>query len=150
MPSKMEDKRARAIGRQEARAQRTPQEQLKRLDDLLGEGKGAAKERARLAKPVKVSPTSEVAAKTKAAWETVPQPHGTGAATPPELSAKVERFSKAHVDGKAVVFAGLGAGGGGMAILAYAPNPKKVNLPTEFECMEVLVVKGSRPKPAAG
>lgn len=36
--------------RQDARAARSPQEQLKRLDLLLGDGVGAVKERARLTK----------------------------------------------------------------------------------------------------
>jgi hypothetical protein len=48
MQSKKDDRRERAIERQEARAKRTPQEQLKLLDDRFGEGKGATKERARL------------------------------------------------------------------------------------------------------
>jgi len=151
MSTKKEDKRRRAIERQDERAKRTPQEQLKRLDDMFGEGKGAAKERARLAVYMlapKVSPAPEVLTKMREAGEQVPKPaHGMGAMPPADLTAKVERFSKNHVDGKIVQFAGLGAGIKGQAILAYVPNPKKASLPEEFEGMEVLVIKGSRPKP---
>lgn len=43
-------KRARAKEMAEARALRTPQEQLQRLDKLLGVGVGAKRERARLSK----------------------------------------------------------------------------------------------------
>jgi hypothetical protein len=43
-------RRASADERREAREARTPQEQLDRLDRILGKGKGAAKERARLLK----------------------------------------------------------------------------------------------------
>jgi len=43
-------RRESAEERREAREARTPQEQLARLDRLLGKGKGAAKERARLKK----------------------------------------------------------------------------------------------------
>ena len=49
MPSRKDDRRRRATERQETRAKRTPQEQLRILDERFGEGKGAAKERARLA-----------------------------------------------------------------------------------------------------
>ncbi len=48
MPSRKDDRRKRAVERQEERAKRTPQEQLMILDERFGEGKGAAKERARL------------------------------------------------------------------------------------------------------
>ena len=48
MPSRKEDRRRRATERQETRAKRTPQEQLRDLDERFGEDKGAAKERARL------------------------------------------------------------------------------------------------------
>ncbi len=48
MPSKKEDRRRRANERQETRAKRTPEEQLRLLDDRFGPGLGAAKERARL------------------------------------------------------------------------------------------------------
>ena len=41
-------KRDEASIRAEARAKRTPKQQLKHLDRLLGKGKGATKERARL------------------------------------------------------------------------------------------------------
>jgi len=42
----------RAKERAEIAAKRTPQEQLKRLDEMFGEGRGAAKERAKLAKRI--------------------------------------------------------------------------------------------------
>jgi ribosomal protein S12 methylthiotransferase accessory factor YcaO len=48
MSVRKEGRRGRAIERQEARAKREPQEQIKLLDDRFGEGKGAVKERARL------------------------------------------------------------------------------------------------------
>lgn len=48
MPSRKDDRRKRATERQEMRAKRTPQEQLRILDERFGEGKGATKERARL------------------------------------------------------------------------------------------------------
>jgi len=41
-----------AVERQEARAARSASEQIARLDTLLGKGKGAVKERARLAKEI--------------------------------------------------------------------------------------------------
>lgn len=48
-----EDRRERANERKEVADGRTPQEQLARLDDILGKGKGAVKERAKLAKKIK-------------------------------------------------------------------------------------------------
>ena len=45
-----ERRRDAADGRKEARAKLSPQQQLERLDALLGEGEGAVKERARLEK----------------------------------------------------------------------------------------------------
>jgi ribosomal protein S12 methylthiotransferase accessory factor YcaO len=48
MSIRKDDRRKRATERQEVRAKRTPQEQLKLLDDRFGEDKGATKERARL------------------------------------------------------------------------------------------------------
>ena len=45
-----ERRRDAAEERAEARAARSPQQQLERLDALLGEGAGAVKERARLEK----------------------------------------------------------------------------------------------------
>jgi hypothetical protein len=48
MSIRKDDRRRRAAERQEVRAKRTPQEQLKLLDDRFGEGKGATKERERL------------------------------------------------------------------------------------------------------
>jgi hypothetical protein len=41
--------------REEAARNRTPQEQLKRLDSLLGPGQGAVKERARIARKIKAA-----------------------------------------------------------------------------------------------
>lgn len=41
-------RRRSAIERQEARSERSPQQQLERLDGMLGKGQGASKERARL------------------------------------------------------------------------------------------------------
>lgn len=43
-----EEKRQDAYARQELRNERTPAQQLARLDRILGPGKGAKKERARL------------------------------------------------------------------------------------------------------
>ena len=65
MPSKKDDRRRRANERQEARVKRTPQEQLKRLDEMLGEGKGAAKERARLEAVIKAAEETEKAEREK-------------------------------------------------------------------------------------
>jgi len=48
-----ERRRMSAEDRAEARANRTAQQQLGRLDALLGEGLGAAKERARLEKQLR-------------------------------------------------------------------------------------------------
>jgi len=42
----------RAQERTEVATKRTPQEQLKRLDEKFGEGKGAVKERAKLARRI--------------------------------------------------------------------------------------------------
>ena len=44
------DKKSEAIARQEERDQRSNEEQLVRLDKMLGKDKGARKERARLSK----------------------------------------------------------------------------------------------------
>jgi len=65
MPSRKEDRRGRAIERQEARAKRTPQEQLRLLDDRFGEGKGAAKERARLKAVIDAAEQAKQAEKEK-------------------------------------------------------------------------------------
>jgi hypothetical protein len=52
-PDHTEAKRAEAIERQKERAGRTAEQQIARLDEFLGRGKGAVKERTRLtAKPV--------------------------------------------------------------------------------------------------
>ncbi len=47
-----EDRREQAVERQATADGRTPQEQLTRLDDMFGKGKGAQKERGRLAKRI--------------------------------------------------------------------------------------------------
>jgi|3_EtaG_2_1085321.scaffolds.fasta_scaffold00687_39 hypothetical protein len=52
-PVERERRRAAAELREEARANLSPQQQLERLDALLGEGKGAVKERARLEKQLR-------------------------------------------------------------------------------------------------
>lgn len=48
--NKREERQERAKARLQARAVRTPREQIAHLDELLGEGVGAVKERARLLK----------------------------------------------------------------------------------------------------
>jgi hypothetical protein len=47
-----ESKRESANERAEARAKRTAEQQLKRLDDMFGSGQGAVRERARLQKEI--------------------------------------------------------------------------------------------------
>ena len=49
-PRAKEARKEEAIKRQEERAGRSNKQQLQRLDQTFGEGKGAVKERARLAK----------------------------------------------------------------------------------------------------
>lgn len=65
MPSKKDDRRKRAMERQEARAQRTPQEQLRILDERFGEGRGAAKERAKLKARIEASEQAKQAEREK-------------------------------------------------------------------------------------
>jgi len=65
MPTLKEDKRRRAIERQEARAKLTPQQQLKKLDDKFGEGKGATKERVRLLKLIQAQGKKDSETETK-------------------------------------------------------------------------------------
>jgi hypothetical protein len=48
--TRREEKRQQALARQEARNKLTPAQQLAKLDALLGKGKGAKRERARLQK----------------------------------------------------------------------------------------------------
>jgi len=50
--SRRDQRRSDALQRTEERAQRSPQEQIRRLDELLGVGVGAQRERARLARQV--------------------------------------------------------------------------------------------------
>jgi len=52
------DKQVSAVSRQEEANKRTPQQQLQRLDDMLGVGAGAVKERAKLARRI-ASPKNE-------------------------------------------------------------------------------------------
>jgi len=52
-PADRERRRNAAEERAEARASRTVQQQLYKLDDLLGKGDGAVKERARLEKQLR-------------------------------------------------------------------------------------------------
>jgi|TARA_R110000787_G_scaffold18041_1_gene55691 hypothetical protein len=49
-PEDRDRRKADAELREEARAKLSPQQQLERLDTLLGKGEGAVKERARLEK----------------------------------------------------------------------------------------------------
>jgi chorismate mutase len=60
--------------RQEVRASRSNSEQITRLDSILGKGKGAVKERARLAKEVTVSKTSKKSKKSDTTRETDAKP----------------------------------------------------------------------------
>ena len=109
MPSTKDDKRRRAIERQESRTRRTPQQQLAILDGQLGKGVGAAKERARLAKLI---------------------------ARPEEAIAK--EFAGQWQDDNIVTVA-LGNGQNGLAIMVYAIEPDKVDLPKEFKGLEIVV-----------
>jgi hypothetical protein len=52
-PAETERRRSAAEARAELRATRTPQQQLERLDELLGEGLGAVKERSCLEKQLR-------------------------------------------------------------------------------------------------
>jgi hypothetical protein len=56
-------RQAEAKVRQEARAKRSPQDQLKVLDQLFGKGAGAAKERAKLLAMIKTEVVAQVAKK---------------------------------------------------------------------------------------
>lgn len=47
-----EARKERALERTEVSSQRTPEEQLQRLDHMFGDGQGAAKERMKLAKKI--------------------------------------------------------------------------------------------------
>ena len=47
-----DERRKRAEALAEERAKRTPEQQIARLDQMFGEGKGAVKERAKLAKRI--------------------------------------------------------------------------------------------------
>ena len=49
MSREKEARKERALERIEMSNQRTPEEQLQRLDDMFGEGQGASKERLKLA-----------------------------------------------------------------------------------------------------
>jgi len=50
--SRRDQRRAAALLRAEERVQRTPQEQIRRLNELLGVGAGARRERDRLAQQI--------------------------------------------------------------------------------------------------
>ena len=54
-----EARKGRAEEQAVERAKRTPQQQLERLDQMFGEGKGATKERARLAKQLAAAKPKE-------------------------------------------------------------------------------------------
>jgi hypothetical protein len=58
-PEAKREKRERALVRQEIREDRTPQQQVAVLDRKLGKGKGAKKERERLAKQIKEATAQE-------------------------------------------------------------------------------------------
>jgi len=65
-PGRRKLRREEAQERAEARGKRSPQKQLARLDRLFGEGKGAARERARLAAEIeKAAAAEKKAAKEK-------------------------------------------------------------------------------------
>jgi hypothetical protein len=55
---RLEERREDAKERQEVADQRTPHEQLARLDRMFGPGQGAKKERAKLAKKIASSETT--------------------------------------------------------------------------------------------
>jgi len=63
-----EQRTEEAVQRQEVRVQRTHKQQLARLDEILGDGVGAVKERARLQK--KISDEQEKAKLAKKAKKT--------------------------------------------------------------------------------
>lgn len=68
--ARQEAKVARRLTNQEARAKRTAEEQLARLDSILGKGQGARKERARLLAEIKArkaAPTPKKTGKKKKA-----------------------------------------------------------------------------------
>lgn len=50
MPKTKQEKREESEARQEARAKRSDQDQIQRLDTMFGKGCGAKRERARLSK----------------------------------------------------------------------------------------------------
>ena len=58
-------KREEANARQAERNKRTPQQQINRLDDMLGKDVGANKERLRLYKAIKESATKKSQPKTR-------------------------------------------------------------------------------------
>lgn len=71
-----EIKKATAKVRQEARAKRSAEEQLRRLDRLLGEGCGAKKERARLTKEIASRVPEETKEKAKKVKELMEETRG--------------------------------------------------------------------------
>jgi hypothetical protein len=138
-----EDRCKRAQERQEIQTNRTPLEQLKRLDEMFGEGKGAVKERTRLTQTL----TQALVIPSKVAAPS-PELYNGDTNVSPELIAKVNRFSEKYMDNKNVHSIGLGVGKNGLVIRVIAARPKKAELPEEFEDLEVVVVKGGLPKPA--
>lgn len=63
MPKSLEQKKTEAAARQEAYNALTPAQKLERLDKAFGAGKGAARERARIAKKM-AKPSGETAPAT--------------------------------------------------------------------------------------
>jgi len=77
MSVRRDERRKRAEAQAEERAKRTPEQQIARLDQMFGKGKGAAKERARLAKQISDSKKSAKKTKGKSA-ETKKKTKGKG------------------------------------------------------------------------
>jgi len=72
----LESRMENVVRNQEARAERTPQQQLKVLDERLGDGKGAAKERAKLQKQIEEAkkPKAEPKEKPEVKEDAEPKP----------------------------------------------------------------------------
>ena len=124
MPSRKEDKCRRAKERQEVRDKRSPKEQLERLDDLLGEGKGAVKERTRLLK--KIEGNEEPV-------------QSLGALSPEENVA--HRFAKIYMDNQNIRSIGLVIRRDKNLIRVLAEDPSKLNLPETFENVSIVIEK---------
>lgn len=103
---------------------RTPEQQLQRLDEKYGAGLGAQKERAKLAKRI-----ADRSAKAKAKKN--------------DTDAFLNRFCKKHwVNG--IVF-GVGYRDEEDAIVVYASDREEAALPAEFEGKKVLFEEGEQP-----